>query len=119
LMFCKRDAEAEAEAIPMANRRCSNQLIARRGLLVALPAALLTRPPSGTTSSRLAARATTSVRRRRLALDFDIELQEPVEQRGLPTEVASAISVARGCVMSVFKEAEPEQRSEDSCLHRH
>jgi len=60
-----------------------------------------------------------SVQRRRRALDFDIELQEPIEQRGLPKEVASAISVAQGCVASVLKQAEPEQRSEDSCLHRH
>ena len=44
---------------------------------------------------------------------------EPVEQRGLPIEVASAILVAQGCVMSILKQAEPEQRSEDSCLHRH
>jgi len=62
---------------------------------------------------------TASVQRRRRALDFDIELQEPIEQRGLPKEVASGISVAQGCVVSVLKQAEPEQRSEDSCLHRH
>ena len=60
-----------------------------------------------------------SVQRRRRALDFDIELHEPVEQRGLPKEVASGISAAQGCVVSVLKQTEPEQRSENSCLHRH
>jgi len=45
---------------------------------------------------------TVSVQRRRPLLGFDIELHEPVEQRGLSKEVASAILVAQRCVVSVL-----------------
>jgi hypothetical protein len=60
-----------------------------------------------------------SVQRWRSALGIDIELREPVEQRGLSKEVAAAISIAWRRYVSVLKQAEPEQRSKDSCLHSH
>ena len=59
---------------------------------------------------------TVSVQRRRPLLGFDIELHEPVKQRGLSKEeeVASAILVAQRCVVSVLKQGEPKLRSEAS-----